>query len=145
VPTYFHDHFGPGRTAKVLGVKSEEVKSGGDRFREVPGLTTKLTRATEVKDVEFPKLLDPIDDLPPATIITHVSRRGEKLLVRGSTADDGKVVKVIVNGKQAKATSGNFAQWQIELPAADKVTAHAEDAAGNAEKMAHVVAASSGK
>jgi hypothetical protein len=25
----------------------------------------------EVKDVAFPKRLDPIDDLPPMTVITH--------------------------------------------------------------------------
>jgi hypothetical protein len=145
VPAYFHDYFGPGRTAKVLGVGSEEVKAVGDKFREATGLTTKLTRATEVKDVAFPKLLDPIDDLPPATVVTRVTRRGDKLLVRGTTADDGQVVKVIVNGEPAKATARNFAEWQIELPYADKVSAHAEDAAGNTEKMPHVIAAPSPK
>src|SRR5262249_5265716 len=108
-------------------------------------LTTQLTRATEVEGVAFPKLLDPIDDLPPATVITHVTRRNDKLLVRGTTADDGQVVKVIVNGKQATASADNSAKWQIELPAADKVSAHAEDAAGNTEKVPHVVSVPSSR
>jgi hypothetical protein len=137
VPVYFHDHFGLGRTAKVLSAKAKEVKEGG--FREEPGLTTKGTRATEVKGVAFPKLLNPVDDQPPATVITHVVRRDGKLHVRGTTADNGTVKRVLVNGKEAKATAGNFIEWQIELPAADKVSAHAEDAAGNTEKRPHVV------
>lgn len=141
VPVYFHDHFGPGRTAKVLSVKAKEVQSSGDRFRAVPGLTSKGTRAAEVKGVAFPKLLEPVDDLPPATVITQVRREGGRLLVRGSTADNGAVKRVLVNGKEAKATAGNFAQWQVELPAADRVSAHAEDTAGNREMRPHVVAA----
>src|SRR5262249_14054547 len=43
VPMYFHDHFGPGKSAKVLSAKAKEVKSGPDRFREVSGLTSKGT------------------------------------------------------------------------------------------------------
>jgi hypothetical protein len=143
VPLYFHDHFGKGRTAKVLSVKSKDVKENKDSFREVSGLTSKGTRAAEVKGVAFPKLLDPIDDLPPATVITHVRREGDKLLVSGVTADDGVVKRVLVNGKEAKATADNFAQWTIELPAADKLSAFAEDAAGNKEMRPHVVAAPS--
>jgi hypothetical protein len=143
VPAYFHDHFGPGRTAKVLSAKSKEVKSGGDRFHEVSGLTSKGTRAAEVKGLAFPKLLEPVDDLPPATVITHVRRKGDKLYVRGSTADNGVVKRVLVNDREAKSTAGNFAEWEIELPAADKVSAYAEDAAGNKEKRPHVVAAPS--
>src|SRR5262249_27577929 len=122
---------------------SKEVASGGDRFREVSGLTSKGTRAAEVKGVEFPKLLDPIDDQPPVTVITHIRRVGDRLHVRGSTADDGVVRRVLVNGREAKATAGNFAEWEIELPAAERVSAHAEDAAGNREKTPHVVAAPS--
>src|SRR5262249_33091016 len=54
VPTYFHDYFGPGKTAKVLSVKSQEVAGDANTFREETGLTSKLTRVTEVKDVPFP-------------------------------------------------------------------------------------------
>jgi hypothetical protein len=59
--------------------------------------------------VEFPKLLDPADDLPPATVITHVRRDGDRVAVRGTTSDNGAVKRVLVNGKAAKAVSPNFA------------------------------------
>src|SRR5262249_52003413 len=88
VPGYFHDYFGPGKAAKVLSVGAEEVVAGGDRYREEPNLTTKSTRVTEVKDVAFPKLLDPVDDLPPTTVITHVRKAGTNVVVRGTTADN---------------------------------------------------------
>ena len=144
VPAYFHDYYGPGKTAKVLGVKSKEVTSDADRFREEPGLTSKLTRVTEVKGVPFPKLLDPVDDMPPATVITHVRKSGGKLVVRGTTADDGTVTEVLVNGQPARALAANFAEWEAILePAAfasREVRAQATDAAGNVEPRPHIVA-----
>jgi hypothetical protein len=54
------------------------------------------------------------------------------------------VKKVWVNGQEAKPTQPNFAEWEIEIdvPTGNNPTvqAHAEDAAGNVEKRAHVVA-----
>jgi hypothetical protein len=150
VPAYFHDYFGPGKAAKVLSVKSREVASGGDKFREEPGLTGKGTRATEAKGVRFPKLLDPVDDLPPTTVVTHLQREPGKrgidtprLVVRGTTSDNGKVVKVVVNGHPARALAPNFAEWEVVLTNVRSgpltVKAQAEDAAGNVEKKPHVV------
>jgi hypothetical protein len=50
---------------------------------------------------------------------------------------------VVVNGREARALSGNFAEWEVTLegvrPGALKLTAHAEDAAGNVEKRPHVL------
>ena len=143
VPAYFHDYYGPGKTAKVLAVKSTEVAGGADKFREEPGLTGKLTRVTEVKGVAFPTLLDPVDDLPPTTVITHVRKSGATLVVRGTTADNGTVTKVVVNGKPARALAPNFAEWEaIVAPnsgAAKTVEAKATDAAGNVEPRPHLV------
>src|SRR5262249_34952096 len=76
VPVYFHDYCGPGKAAKVLSVKARELATGGSKFRHESGLTGKSTRATEVKGVAFPKLLDPVDDLPPTSVITHVRKSG---------------------------------------------------------------------
>jgi hypothetical protein len=144
VPVYFHDYFGPGKAAKVLSVKSQEVAAGGDRYREEPGLTGKAARATEVKGVPFPKVLDPVDDLPPATVITHVRRSGATLVVRGTTSDNGTVAKVLVNGQPARALAPNFAEWEVVLSAGSgavkEVRAQATDAAGNSEPRPHVVA-----
>src|SRR5262249_41933855 len=91
----------------------------------------------------FPNLLNPVDDLPPTTVITHVSKPANgKLTVRGTTADNGTVKKVLVNGKEAKAISANFAEWEIVLDAGAgelKLEALAEDTAGNVENRPHVV------
>jgi hypothetical protein len=144
VPIYFHDYFGPGKTAKVLSVKSRDVAADGDAFREEPGLTGKNTRVTVVQDVPFPKLLDPVDDLPPATVITHVRRSGGTLVVRGTTADNGTVTKVLVNGQPARALAPNFAEWEAVLALDEgvpkEVRAQGTDAAGNVEPRPHVVA-----
>jgi RNA polymerase sigma factor (sigma-70 family) len=143
VPVYLHDWFGPGRHAKVVSTKSNEFKSEADKYHAEVPLTGDESRVTEVKDVEFPKLLDPVDDLPPTTVITSVTfPAAGKLLVRGYTADNGTVKRVLINGTEAKSLQPNFAQWEVELPVkagAVKLTAHAEDMAGNVEKTPHVV------
>jgi hypothetical protein len=92
----------------------------------------------------FPSPLQPLDDLPPSTVITSVEwARAGRLLVRGTTADDGVVVRVTVNGRAAKAIAPNFAQWEVVLDRAGagpvKVTASAEDAAGNVEATPHAL------
>jgi hypothetical protein len=143
VPVYFHGYFGPGKAAKVLSGKAQDVAAGGSKFRHQPGLTGKSTRATEVKGVRFPKLFDPVDDLPPTSVITLVRKSGAKLVVRGTTADNGTVARVLVNGQPARALAPNFAEWEAVLTprsgAAKEVRAQATDAAGNVEPRPHVV------
>jgi hypothetical protein len=89
----------------------------------------------------FPKPLDPVDDLPPATVITAVERTHDGLIVRGTTSDNGPVKRVRLNGRDATATRPNFAQWEITLgpvrPGPLKLVAAAEDAAGNVEQTPH--------
>jgi hypothetical protein len=144
VPVYLHDWFGPGRHAKVVSTKTHELKEDGLDYGAVPLLTGDESRAAEVRDVEWPRLLDPVDDLPPATVITHVTRAAGKLVVRGTTSDNGTVKRVLVNGTEARALRPNFAEWEAILDAAGagepKVTAHAEDDAGNVEQLPHAVA-----
>ncbi len=142
VPVYLHDWFGPGRHAKVVSTKAGELKADGLEYREEPLLTGDESRVAEVRDVTFPRLLDPVDDLPPATVITHVARAGGKLVARGTASDNGTVKRVVVNGVEARAVRPNFAEWEAvldEAGAAEKLTAHAEDEAGNVEKTQHVV------
>jgi hypothetical protein len=90
----------------------------------------------------FPKPLDPVDDLPPATVITSVERAPEgRVVVRGTTSDNGTLKCVRVNGREAKATARNFAQWEITLEGAASgpitLLATGEDEAGNVEKTPH--------
>lgn len=90
---------------------------------------------------DFPAPLTPIDDLPPITVITHVrSLESGKLLVRGTTSDNGQVSKVTVNGLDVKQLAPNYAEWELTLlsPSDGKLTAAGQDAAGNVEKTPHV-------
>ncbi len=144
VPMYFHDYFGPNRHAKFVSTRADDLLGDGNAYREIPLVTGERTRVAEVRDIEFPDLLAPVDDRPPTTVITRVSRRiapGNKFLLRGTTSDNGPVKKVLVNGREAKATASNFSEWEIVLegvkPGETKFTAHAEDAAGNVEKRPH--------
>ena len=89
-------------------------------------------RIAETKDVPFPELLKPVDDLPPTTVITSVVGR----VVRGTTSDNGDVKSVTVNGKPARALAANFLEWEAEVEPGP-ISAHAEDAAGNVEKTPH--------
>ena len=94
-------------------------------------------------DADFPKLRD---DLPPTTVITHILRQGNnQLLVRGTTADNGEVDSVQVNGQSVRPVTANFGEWEVELTGvpqgATQVTARALDSAGNQELRPHVVLA----
>ncbi len=142
VPIYVHDYFGPGRDAKVVSTKTHELKDDGLDYKDVPLLTGDESRAAEVHNIDFPKLLDPVDDQPPATVVTQVSRTADgQWRVHGVASDDGVIRTVIVNGRPATATAPNFAEWEVVLDAAtDAITAHAEDAADNVETHAHRVA-----
>jgi hypothetical protein len=142
VSIVIHDHYGPGRHALVVSTRSPEYKASPEKFHSEPPLTGNESAVMEVSNVEFPKVLDPIDDLPPATVITHVARKDGKLMVRGTCSDNGEVKKVTVNGEEAKSTAANFSEWEITLADAKggKLAASALDAAGNQEKLTHEVA-----
>jgi uncharacterized protein (TIGR03067 family) len=82
------------------------------------------------------------DTLPPMTVITHVHRnRDGALLVRGTTAENNGVKTVLVNGRTAKATAENFAEWEIVLDGLTdgdlRLSAHAVDEFGNVELRPH--------
>jgi len=111
---------------------------------------TNFTGGNGPRDAGLPKEIDPAtlslaDDMPPQTVITSVQPDAKgKVKIHGTTADNGDVKRVTVNGQEAKALRPNFAEWEIvcdDPRAGDgKVTALAEDAAGNVEKLAHVIA-----
>jgi hypothetical protein len=144
VPYFVHDYFGPGRHAKIVSTKSADLLKDGNEYRQLPPLTGDESVVAEVKDVAWPKLLDPVDDLPPATIVLSVRRTGDKLLVRGVSHDNGTIRSVTVNGQQAKlnAIQSGMIDWSIELPMPGdaKIFAAATDEAGNREALSHVVA-----
>jgi hypothetical protein len=141
VPYFVHDYYGPGRHAQIVSTKAGNLLSDGNKYRQEPPLTGDESVVAEVTDVAWPKLLDPIDDLPPATVITLARRAGDKLIVAGISHDNGDIVSVTVNGQPAKIATNNagVVDWNIELalPSDGKITAGATDRAGNAEQTPH--------
>jgi hypothetical protein len=85
-----------------------------------------------------------VDDRPPATVITHVATNGVgRIVIRGTTVDDGSVRRVAVNDTEARALAPNFLEWEatLERPRTSPATikAFATDAAGNIEPRPHVL------
>jgi len=129
VSYYFHE---PSGTRRVVSVKFPEAMPGG---RIIENWTGPDVRATDVTGIEFPTLLDPKDDVPPATLITSIRHENGKLHLRGIATDNGEIAAVLINGTEAKilAQHAGLADWEAIVPEAP-VSAHARDAAGNEEK-----------
>ena len=89
----------------------------------------------------FPTLVDPVDDLPPATMITGVRSVGGALQVSGISEDNDKIASVTVNGQKARIVrqSPGLAEWEITIapPRDGTILAAARDAAGNVERVGH--------
>ena len=138
VTYFFHGYPAAGEVTKVMSTKFPASASA--EFASVDKFTGKDVRAAKSAAVAFPQLLAPVDDLPPATVITSARKQADgKLLVRGVTQDNGEVAEVTVNGQKAKLVSqhAGVADWEITLPAAKDVSATARDKAGNPERNGH--------
>jgi hypothetical protein len=138
---YFHDHFEKGLTTKVASLKYPDLMKDGD-YQAIDGFTGANARATHVKDIEFPALLDPVDDLPPATLITAVRLSGGTVHVRGISHDNGVLDGVTVNGAKAAVLSAaaGVVNWEITMdrPSNGLLEARGRDKDGNVEKVTHV-------
>ncbi len=143
VPVFLHDWFGAGRTAKIASTAAKDFGADGLTYRSEKDLTGDESRVAEVKNIPWPELLHPVDDLPPATVILSAGKRADgKFLVRGVTQDNGEITEVMVNGQRAKIVTqhAGVADWEITLSAAKELTASAKDKAGNAEHSGHRLA-----
>ena len=141
VPYFVHDHYGPGRDAKIVSINAKHLIEDGNKYREERPITGDESRIAEVKDVLWPELLDPVDDVPPATIVTSIRRDSDKLIVRGVSHDNGEIVSISVNGKKARVLSAEagVVDWEATLgaPVSGHLVAFAKDRAGNQEQTAH--------
>jgi hypothetical protein len=85
--------------------------------------------------------LEPVDTTPPSTVVTETRRVGRDLVVRGTTADDGPVAQVTVNGLPVTGSAPNYARWEIVLKDVESgpfdLEARSVDAQGNAELLPH--------
>ncbi len=141
VPIYVHDHYGPGRHAKVVSMLAKDELSDGHDYAKSPPLAGDQALVAEVSNIEWPTLLEPIDDEPPATIITKVQEQGKQLHVQGVSHDNGTITAITVNGQLASITANDsgVVDWQITLtaPSDGKLIAAATDDSGNVEQAGH--------
>lgn len=143
-PVFLHE---PGIVGKYVSVQDE----GSMRDRRVylfePPYTGQGVRSAVARNVAFPKILDPVDDDPPVTVITYpiqgatVPISGGRLVISGAATDNAKILRVVVNGEEARDLGFNFHQWQAKLtglrPGPLALTAYGVDSAGNDEKTPH--------
>jgi G8 domain-containing protein len=134
VSYYFFDVPSPGVVSGVQSVKFPATVKDSQMMGP-------FARAGVIKGVTFPQLLAPVDDLPPATLITSIKRAGDKRIVHGVAHDNGEIREVTVNGHSAQivAQHAGVADWIISLdaPPDGRYIAQSTDDAGNAELMPH--------
>jgi len=141
VPYYIHDHYGPGRDAKIVLTSATDLTSDGAKYEKSAPLTGHESVMAEVADVPWPELLQPVDDVPPATIITSVRKDGNDVVVRGTSHDNGEITKIDVSGTSAKVvgSGSGVVEWEakLRLPENKVLIAVGTDAAGNVEQTGH--------
>lgn len=137
VSYYFHGAPTPGAVTRIAHVNLAKDCD----YRSLDGWTGPEARAATAGDVAFPELLAPVDDLPPATLITSIRAIGGQYQVRGLSHDNGEIASVSVNGTPVTIVSqqAGVADWTVtlEAPAGQRFHADATDVAGNTEKMPH--------
>ena len=150
VPVVVHDLFGKGKHAKFVSSRDVQYSKDMERYRDQPPYTGKESRLTDAPEERFPILLTPVDDQPPATIITWPKKgipaklgKDGTLLVKGTSTDDYEITKVEVNGMKATNLDYDFTEWSVKLsglkPGMNKLTALATDSSRNKEKTPHVL------
>ena len=137
---YFHGIPAAGTVLNVASMKTPDLAKDA-QYRTIDGWTGSESRARDVRGVAFPELLAPVDDLPPATLITAIKSEGTKRIVSGVSHDNGEIATVSVNGQPAKITAqhAGVADWTISLDASanGRYVAKSTDAAGNVELVPH--------
>lgn len=150
---YFHDIVGSATSGArpvthVLSAKTPAA-TDDDAYQNIAGWTGQEARAAAVNAISFPELVAPIDDLPPATLITSIIPKGAQQLVRGVSHDNGEIHSVTVNGHAAIITAqhAGVADWSItlETPSDGRYIAQSTDQTGNAELSPHDLRQHSGK
>lgn len=148
VPIFVHDHFAPGRHAKIVSTKARDFRADGLNYKADFPLTGKHAAVAEVRDLRWPKLLDPVDDHAPTTVVTWprphdtVRRNPDgSLTLEGTTTDNTATARVVVNGQPAEDLDYNYHRWRITLRDVPqgplKIRAAATDTAGNTEITPH--------
>ncbi|CAN5466917.1 hypothetical protein BH11PLA2_BH11PLA2_20840 [soil metagenome] len=140
VSYYFHDFPDPGTVSIVASAKVIAAANAAN-FRNIADWTGADARLAPANATVFPKLFAPVDDLPPATLITSIRVEGTKRIVSGVSHDNGEIATVVVNGQPAKITfqQAGVAEWTITVEASvdGRYIAKSTDRVGNVELTPH--------
>ncbi len=140
VSYFFHDAPTAGTVTQVASIRIPTTIKDGN-YKSIAGWTGSEVLAAEVQGVAFPELLAPVDDVPPATLITSIERQGVNWVLQGVAHDNGEVATVTVNGQPATIISqhAGVADWTVTLAAtaSGPILAQAKDRAGNVEQTPH--------
>jgi hypothetical protein len=139
----------PGPSKPAAPVRVPEVAKGAALPANLgPFIMNPLANTPGLPEVDassaaFPSPLAPVDDLPPASVITSTQLNGRgEVVVRGTTSDSGVVERVVVSGTAARPLRPNFAEWEAVLPVSPgglDLSASAVDGSGNIETRPHRV------
>lgn len=140
VSYYFHDLPAAGSVTQVMSAKLSAAGKDSDAHSMGDWLGNEA-RAGQVQGIDFPQLLTPVDDLPPATLITGMKSEETKRIVYGVSHDNGEIATVTVNGRRAEIVSqqSGVVDWVITLdaPTGGRIMAQAVDRTGNTELNPH--------
>ena len=141
VPVYIHNWYGKGEHARVISTRAKEYAKVKKDYKSDEPLTGNESRVKKVKNVEFPQILDPVDDLPPVTVITSIRRSNDQLILTGVATDNGDIAGINVLQTKARIVhkEAGVVDWQviIPMPRNGQVVANSIDAAGNVEQTGH--------
>lgn len=148
VAYFFHNHPTANATTEVVSTRLSDMT----RDVELPvidGWAGSDARAHKVANVEFPDLLSPRDDLPPATMITRIEALGAQWRISGIAHDNSDIATILVNNRKATivAHHAGVVDWTItlEAPVDRRLVALAVDSAANRERIPHQYVLTDGK
>jgi hypothetical protein len=113
VSYYFHDYPEEGRSTRVVSARFPDLMKGGS-YRRIGDFTGDKVLAADVPAVECPRLLDPVDDLPPPTTPSGGRRRPRSSPGPSSGSEEkGRVVRSEGGRTAVRVTGQNTATNMI--------------------------------
>ncbi|RMG68406.1 MAG: hypothetical protein D6715_02350 [Calditrichaeota bacterium] len=146
ITMYLFDWFGPGLAAKVI--PANQSRNDGLTYTAMPPHFDATVKVAQTNNPAFPSNpIQPVDDLPPATVILYPAAEQvfpasqQQIVVRGTCVDNSQIASLTVNGVPATSLKDNYREWEAILtnlsPGELTIEARAEDVNGNVELNPH--------
>lgn len=139
---YLYDWFGPNQAAKVI--PANQTRNDGLTYVSMYPIFNDDVIVAQTTNPPFPQSpIQPIDNLPPATVITYPANGQafpadqSEIVVKGTAIDASAITSLTVNGVAAVPVKDNYLQWEATLtnigPGELTIVTSAEDEFGNVE------------